>query len=309
MSDRPIVSILMSVYNAAPYLEKAVTSILNQSFSDFEFLIINDGSTDQSLKIIEHYQRIDSRIRLTSRENKGISASYNELLSQAQSDLVAIMDADDIALPERIATQIEFLNQNLDYVCVGSHYQLIDEKNRLILNCFQVPEHNDDIQEQLLAGYGGMHHPCLMMRRSTVEAVGGYEPTMIVGMDIDLCLKLGEVGKLANVAIPLMQYRLHSRSITAQKMAIQHDSVRAACQRAWERRGIQREFKASGEFRPTSSDSRYRFMLQYGWWAFNSGERRTALYYGIQSVIHQPLGQESWRLLVCAAIKPLPTVS
>ena len=111
-SDPPLVSVCMPVYNATRYLAEAVESILGQTFRDFEFLITDDGSTDRSLAILKRYAAQDARIRLWSRPNAGYVVRLNEMLHQARGDLIARMDADDVALPERFARQVEFLRSH-----------------------------------------------------------------------------------------------------------------------------------------------------------------------------------------------------
>lgn len=307
MNPGMAVSVLMPVFNAEAYLAQAIESILGQTFKDFEFIIVDDGSTDASPALLQHYARKDGRIRLISRENRGIARTRNELLSQAQGEFVAMMDADDIALPDRLARQIAFLQHHPDVVCLGSSYQLIDEAGRLLLTCFAVPEEDTDIQRQLLTGCGGVHQPTVMFRRATAIAVGGYDEAMPVCEDLDLWMRMGEVGKLANLKQPLVQYRLHARSISERNPNLETEYSRIACERAWQRRGIEGRFEATGEWRPGADPaSRHRFMLQYGWWAFNSCQRGTAMLYGRRAIATKPFDLEGWRLLACAAIKPMP---
>jgi glycosyltransferase involved in cell wall biosynthesis len=225
----------------------------------------------------------------------------------AQGEFVAVMDADDIALPDRLARQVEFLQQHPEVVCVGGSYQLIDEAGRLVLDRFALPKADAEVQAQLLAGFGGMHHPCLLIRRSAMLQVGGYTETMVTGSDIDLCLKLGEVGQLMNLADLVLQYRVHSQSLTERHHGRPQEEVRAACERAWKRRGISGEFQADNPRRPGSDrQSQTAYALLYGWWAFNSRQRQTAIHYGWRAVQLSPFDRSAWKLLACALLKPLP---
>ena len=117
----------MSVYNGEQFLDLAIESVLAQTFSDFEFLILDDGSTDRSRAIVERHAAVDSRIRLISRENRGLIASLNQLLEEAKAPLIARMDADDICLPHRFERQHAFLQAHADYGVVGSAAEDIDE--------------------------------------------------------------------------------------------------------------------------------------------------------------------------------------
>lgn len=307
MSSLPIVSVSISVFNAERYLRPAIDSILNQSWQDFELLLLDDGSVDGSWQILQEYAAKDARVRITRRENRGVPKTRNDLLAMAQGEFVAVMDADDIALPDRLAAQVEFLRQHSDVVCVGGSYQLIDEAGRLVLNRFAVPEADAEVQAQLLAGFGGMHHPCLLIRRSAMLQVGGYTETMVTGSDIDLCLKLGEVGQLANLKDPVLQYRVHCQSLTERNHTRPQEEVRAACERAWKRRGIAGEFKAVSPRRPGNDrQSQLAYALLYGWWAFSSRQRQTAIHYGWRAVQLSPFDLKAWKLFACALLKPLP---
>ncbi len=308
MSKNPIVSVVMPVYNAEQYVAEAVKSILAQTFVDFEFIIIDDGSTDASLKIIETLAAKDERIRLTSRENKGVIRTRNDLLGKAKGEFIAVMDADDVALPKRFALQVEFLKNEPDVVCVGGAHEVIDEKGRLLTR-LELPLHNDEIQRLALAGHCSVCNPSAMIRRASVIEVGGYDETLLSAVeDLDLWLKLGEVGKLANLKDMVLKYRLHTNSISARQGMLQRRESQKACERAWQRRGIDEgRFEATEPWRPgPDRSSRHKFMLQYGWWAFQSGQRQTAAIYGTRAIAALPFAAEGWKLLVCAAIKPLP---
>ena len=130
--NAPLISVCMPVYNAKRYLGEAVESILSQTFRDFEFLIIDDGSTDRSLAILQRYAAQDARIRLSSEPNAGYVVRLNEMLHQARGDLIARMDADDVALPERFARQVEFLRSHPEVDVVGGAHENIDSKGHLL---------------------------------------------------------------------------------------------------------------------------------------------------------------------------------
>ena len=121
LSVQPLVSILMPVYNCAPFLKSAIESILNQTYKNFELIVIDDGSTDTSLKVIKHYASIDKRIRFVSRENKGLVDTINEMVKLAKGDYIARMDGDDISMPTRIEKQLN---------------KIITESNVLLVGCW-----------------------------------------------------------------------------------------------------------------------------------------------------------------------------
>src|SRR5689334_8878938 len=126
LSDvHPPLTVLMSVYNGVRFLSQAIVSILGQSFGDFEFLIVDDGSDDGSWEILQRHAG-DARIRLIRQDNRGLAASLNRGLAEARSPLVARMDADDVARPHRLQTQIDFLRERPEIVLVGSAVEIID---------------------------------------------------------------------------------------------------------------------------------------------------------------------------------------
>lgn len=307
MSQVPTISVLMPVYNAERYVAQAVESILNQSFADFEFLIIDDGSTDRSLQILQQYASQDSRIQLISRPNTGYVKALNELLNIAAGELIARMDADDIALSDRFALQVKFLRENPEVVCVGGAQDWIDEAGRFLLHHPEV-EQDTEIQQLALVGHTPINHPSTMLRRNAMLQIGGYDETMCPAEDLDVWLKLGELGKLANLRETVLKYRQHDQSISELKQTEQTQKRRESCERAWKRRGLEGlyQFKESEPWRPVDRSSRHRFLLRYGWRFFNRGERHAAIVYGIRSVREIPLAVEGWKLLICALIKPLP---
>ena len=128
----PAVSILMPVYNAQRYLASAVQSVLDQTFSDFEFIIINDGSTDRSEAILQEFASKDPRVKIVSRPNTGLTRALNEALSLARAPLIARMDADDLSLPRRLELQVARFGADHDLVLLGGAYELIDAAGRLL---------------------------------------------------------------------------------------------------------------------------------------------------------------------------------
>jgi glycosyltransferase involved in cell wall biosynthesis len=297
----------MPVYNGDRYLTEAIESILMQTFTDFEFLIIDDGSTDRSPQILRHYAAQDDRIRLISRENRGLIATLNQMLELARGEFLARMDADDIAISDRFAAQIAFLQQHPDHVCVGGAYALIDAKGRTVLH-LEMPEGNSEIQQAILSGRTIVNHPCAMIRRWTLEAIGGYDAAMVTVEDLDMLLRLGEIGKLANLKQSVLKYRFHMQSVSAKRSEFQHQMAQEACRRAWQRRGVVGQFSAEMPWYRPGRDrpSRQSFFHRYGWWAFNNGWRGTAASSALRAIALQPTTPESWKLLVCALTKPVP---
>jgi len=292
----PTVSALMPVYNAEPYLAEAVESILGQTFADFEFLVVNDGSTDRSGAILERYAARDRRIRLTSRPNTGYTVALNQLLDLASGEFVARMDADDVALPQRLERQVDYLRAHRDVVCVGSAVQFIDGAGRFLRNAHPGMDH-EAIQQRALAGDCPLNHPSIMMRRAAVQAVGGYHPEFEPAEDLDLWLRLGEVGRLTNLPEVLMKYRQHARSFSEQHQRLQLERSVAAVLEACRRRGIPPRDVAVSPWRPIDRRSRMQIHIRYGRQGLERSDYRMALHYGLQAVAQVPWAPGGWRLL------------
>lgn len=211
----PVISVLMSVYNDIPYLDDAVKSILNQTFQDFEFIIVNDGSTDESLELLKKYAQLDDRIRLFDESNKGLTKELQFALEYVRGKYIARMDGDDIALPERFSHQIRYMNTNPEIICSGTNVIFIDEDSDPIGYSNQETNHKN-IEQQLFSGRGGaIYHPTMIAKTSAIKEVGGYNVKYRIGQDLDLFLKLGEVGVLGNSNKVTMKFRRYHKSTTA----------------------------------------------------------------------------------------------
>ena len=303
------ISVLLPLYNGEAYIREAVESVLAQTWRDFELLILDDGSRDGSLAIVQEIARRDPRVRVIARENRGLTETLNELLTVARGQLIARMDADDVCLPDRFARQVAFLDANPGVVCVGGDIEMIDERGRF-LTALTMPEGDEEIQRLAITGHVPISHPTVMMRAGVLSTMGGYRHEFWPAEDFDLWLRLGEVGALANLRGPVLRYRLHSESISGTNVAKQQDAARRCCEAAWARRGIaDGRFEATDDWRPASdARSQQRFLLRFGWWAFLSGQRATALDYGLRAVRKRPLSLESWRLVLCSLCKPMRPV-
>ena len=211
----PPVSVVMSACNERLYVEEAVQSILRQSFGDFEFIIINDGSTDGTGKVLERLAESDDRIRLVHQENQGISLARNRGLSMASGQYVAVMDGDDISDPRRFERQVQFLRSHSKIGGVGTRIEFVDAEGET-MGEWAVPTDPDAIAWELLFN-SALGHPAVMLRRALLEKIGGYAEWIPSAEDYELWTRLIQVSQLANLPDTLHKLRRHEGSITVSK--------------------------------------------------------------------------------------------
>jgi glycosyl transferase family 2 len=203
----------MAVYNGARYLREAVESVLNQSFQDFEFLVINDGSTDHTREIILSYD--DSRIRLVdNRQNRGQTASLNLGLQLAQGDLIARQDADDISEPERLARQVLFLEDHSEVALLGTGYAKIDSHGN-VTGIRKLPLNSTDIRWSLLFFCPFVHSAVVFRKSLILQQIGFYNEAFTYSQDYELWLRIARQLEIANLPEPLVRFRISSFSMTA----------------------------------------------------------------------------------------------
>ena len=225
--DIPRISVALSVYNDELFLPAAIESILGQNFEDFEFLIVDDGSTDRSGAIIADYARRDPRIRAIHQENRGLIAGLNRLIDEARAPLIARMDGDDISLRDRFGRQVEFLDLNPDHGVLGTGTLDIDEAGTLRPHTDSRPLDHGGIVAALQHG-SPICHPSVMMRRDAVRAVGGYRPAYRHCEDYDLWLRLSAHTRLGNLPERLIQYRRSDSQVSERHLVEQHKGAVAA---------------------------------------------------------------------------------
>ena len=232
----PPLSVAMSVYNGERFLVPAIDSVLAQTFGDYEFLILDDGSTDATPQILRDYAARDPRIRPIIRENRGLVASLNQLLEESRAPLVARMDADDLCHPERFARQIAFLADNADYGVVGSWSEDIDEATTgWPIEGADHPVTHEDFLHNIRFGGPLLVHPGVMYRRDIVCAQGGYHAAFLHCEDLDLWLRLASVTRIANIPMRLIRYRHYAGQVSKKYATVQQIGAAVAYE-AWRAR-------------------------------------------------------------------------
>ena len=229
----PKISVVMSVYNGEKHLRESIESILNQTFTDFEFIIVNDGSTDNSLEIIKSYD--DERIKIiNNEENIGLTKSLNKAIKQARGVYIARQDADDISLSNRLELQFKFLEKHPEVALLGTGIYVIDENGDEIEKRIMHP----NPKRSLLKG-NRFIHGSVMFRKSVIDELGAYNETLRYSQDYELWLRLSKEYDVRNLTVPLYKLRMHKSSILSRK--VEEQQMYAVLARKLAMNGIKEE--------------------------------------------------------------------
>jgi len=214
----------MAVHNQEQYLEAAANSILNQTFSDFEFIIVNDASTDHSPQILSQLANKDKRIKLLhNKAQQGLTKSLNKALKTVKGEYIARMDADDISLPKRLEKQLAYLEKHPQLVLLGTAAYLIDSTGKQI-GLKRYPSDHKTLRKTILR-YCPYIHSTWMFRRRPILELGGYNPNFLFAQDYELALRLMGKHQAANLPQPLIQYRVASSQAVSMKNLKQQERL------------------------------------------------------------------------------------
>ncbi|MCA9053807.1 MAG: glycosyltransferase [Planctomycetaceae bacterium] len=286
-----LISVVMPVYNGERFVRDALESVLAQSFTDQEVLVFDDGSTDSSAEIISSIAKRDRRVVVHLRDHQGYTRLLNEGITLARGEFLARMDADDVCESERFARQLLLLAEHPEVVAVGTGMTIIDEAgDPFSVTC--PPVNHADIDAAHLSGRGGaLAHPTLMVRADAIRGIGGYRPEFEPAEDLDLLLRLAEVGKLANLPEPLLRYRVHSQMTSVVKRERRQKVLPSIIGDARNRRGLsQYDIERTYADGTALSCSPSRRCGQ----AFHSGFYRTAAKYALRCCWDAPLVPSNW---------------
>jgi glycosyltransferase involved in cell wall biosynthesis len=271
----PRVSVVMAVYNGDRYLREAIDSILTQTFADFEFIVVNDGSTDGTLGILRSYN--DPRLIVEdSQRNVGLAQSLNRGVSRAQGEYIVRQDADDFSSPKRISRQVEYLDEHRNIGVVGAATQWIDGHGNP-LRVWPGAQNNCQLQ-QLLVSTCPLIHGSAAYRHQAFDEVGGYDVAMRTGQDYDFWLRVSEGWDLACLPEVLYTYRYHPEMASVGRREEQMHNAETSRTRAIRRRVLYARL-ALGRGRsrlPThlAGLSRRGLAQRYVWWS--AGSRATS---------------------------------
>ena len=209
----PKVSVILAAYNAQQYLREAITSILSQQFGDLEFLIVNDGSTDDTREIIQSFP--DPRIRfIENRTNVGLTRSLNRALAKAQGEYIARQDADDISEPNRLAEQVAYLDRHSDVTLAGTWFTVIDSNGSLVRRS-SLPSSDLDIRWDMFFSCPFVHGSVMWRHTPVRQQVGMYDERLCYSQDYELWTRIASHFRVGNVEAFLLRYREHAQSMTA----------------------------------------------------------------------------------------------
>lgn len=219
MVNNPGISVIMSVCNGEKYLGEAIESILNQTYTNYEFIIVNDGSTDETFKIIKSYN--DNRIRIVNNEtNVGLTMSLNKAIGLARGDYIARQDADDISLPERFEEQIKYLDEHPETVLLGTSIYEIDEHGKVLGRVVLKAKPGGSLLKR-----NHFSHGSTMFRKEVFNKLGGYNALFRYSQDYDLWLRMARCNDVRNLTRALYKLRFHGgniRSLKAEESALYH---------------------------------------------------------------------------------------
>lgn len=206
MVSTPKISVVMPAYNAAAHLDEAVSSILGQTFRDFEFIIINDGSVDATASILNRYAEIDSRIQVCHQENQGMISALNRGCRMARGQYIARMDADDVSFPHRFERQLEYIERHPQTGILGTWICRLGNTGSVVGTW--CPSTNPKVLKWTHFFGVGVWHPTVLMRREVIEKVNFYRPDAVLADDWDLWLRAGAITEFGNVPEVLLKYRI-----------------------------------------------------------------------------------------------------
>ncbi len=249
-NNNPPISVLMPAYNAEEYIAEAIESILNQTFKDYEFIIVDDCSTDNTWQIIKKYIKKDSRIKAHKNEkNLGIAGNRNKLISMAKGDYVIWQDADDISMPYRLEKQYKFMEENPEVGILGGWLQFFNKNGNLSVRKYAT---DDKVLRRKIFIYSPVAQPAAIIRKKLFDEVGKYDLKYPPAEDIDMSFRIGVKYKFANLPEIIIKYRENNNSATFTKLKkIELDTIE-----------IRKKYVKNPMYKITFFDQIYNF-IQY----------------------------------------------
>ncbi len=217
----PKVSVVIATFNRAHYIREAIDSVLAQTFTDYEIIVVDDGSTDETRKVVQSY---GNKVRYFYRDHTNQSGATNFGVSVARGEYVAFLDDDDLWLPKKLEVQMEVLENNLEigWVCNEAYY--LDETDGTVLHWKKKPGNRETFASLYEENF--IHHPSVVLRKKFLDEVGGFDPELNTTQDYDLWLRLAKVCQLRYIDVPLTKIRFHAKNKHKNKVQKLKDRVR-----------------------------------------------------------------------------------
>lgn len=304
------VSVIMPMKNAAKFIEQAVTSVLSQTYSNLELIIVDDKSTDNSKAIVARIP--DNRIQLINGQGKGIASAFNLALQTATGDYICRCDADDIYPLDRIDHQLKWLQSRPSFGAVCGTYEAVDARGNLVIQ-FQTGLVEEDITSELLEAKTRTHFCTFLTKKKVLEDLGGCRSFFKTAEDIDLQLRMAEVTKIGYVPHNYYQYRIHNTSITHtqssaqriffEKLARSFQKERSLNGRDALQNGTPPDIPIEDGLRKTGNQHIAGFLVTMSWRLHKKGQKWEAIKIGLKACINHPLDYLIWRNLLILVIK------
>ena len=312
----PLISVIMPMKNAEPYVREAAESVLKQDGVDFELVVVEDGSTDRSVEVIKALG--DARVRMIPGPRKGIAAAFNAGLAGARGELIARCDADDLFPPARLAWQVEFLEKHRDFGAVCGSFTMMTQKGK-ILGERKSYGGGAEVTDELRRGRGRSHMSAYSFRKEPLQRLGGCRPCFIMAEDVDLQLRLSEVTRIWYEPRSAYLYRLHDSSITHVQKAAERSFFEGCAlefQRQRQTRADRRDDLDLGHPPPmppmpnsaplTVKQQIQQLLLGQAWAAHGAGFKGEGLSLAFRAWLTDPLRLAALKSVVALAVKPTP---
>ncbi|QDU34452.1 Putative glycosyltransferase EpsE [Poriferisphaera corsica] len=295
----PLVTVVIPTWNDDQYISEAIQSILKQTFTDFELIIANDGSTDNTPVIAEKFAKQDDRIIILNKPHSNGSIIRNHALEITRGQFTAVMDADDYSDHTRLEKQVNFLLENPDHVAVGSWFVRVDPEGNT-LGMKMLPETHEEIDSLHIEGNAGaIAHSSLMYRTDAFRDIGGYSERPCA-TDYDLALKLAEKGRIANLPEVLYYWRQHLKSTSSNKSIEQARCAFQAWIDARNRRDLPIDHNTAerlgDEIKTMKPATKAQILSLWSRYALHYGELPVARKHAMHALARNPFCLQNWRI-------------
>jgi glycosyltransferase involved in cell wall biosynthesis len=298
----------MPVYNSEAYLADSIGSILAQTFTDWELICVDDGSRDGSLEVLRRYEGCDPRVHVFSRPNTGVTRARNDGIAVARGHYIAVMDSDDVALPERLRRQVDYMESHPECVGLGAAVRIVGPDLMPIWDEPKPLDH-ETIDELTLSGCGAaIREPVAMFRAEAIRQIGGYRDECLTHQETDLYLRLAEIGRLANLPDFLLLYRQRLGSVNRTQQALQDQYRDKIVRDARIRRSLPvGPDLVDSEEATIQADTGCGSWAKWSHEAFNGGYRSTAQRYAWRALRSEPLAVSSWKAVLRPYLRNMPS--